>query len=394
MFMQNKLQKQKFLILFAVNFLITLAFAANDALFPLFYNEFYSHGVMFGFAFAFYAASKILFSPLAGSVIDRYGPRTVLFYAVALFTVVSVMFNLAQDEKVILILRVFQGIACAVFRPVIYCLLEFSEKQKGKAIGIFDLSFYSAVAAAPLIGSIIVEKAGFSHLFLFIMICCLLSFSLAFLIGKTKETPVIKAKKILCKKAAVSILMIYIFCRAWGISAITVFLPIYLSGQSVSVKEIGLALSLSAAVTALFLPFTGRLADYFHKELLITCGGVAVSLLLIATVLVNSYVHLLAVLLFSGVFSAVSQPACTALLFEHSEAGSRGSIIGHFNMFMGLGFACSPVFSSILLKYAGIKSVFVFSGLMGLVSAIAFCLITYSRTSAQNLWNAGKAAGT
>ncbi|MCD8567617.1 MAG: hypothetical protein LRY50_04485, partial [Geovibrio sp.] len=91
MFMQNKLQKQKFLILFAVNFLITLAFAANDALFPLFYNEFYSHGVMFGFAFAFYAASKILFSPLAGSVIDRYGPRTVLFYAVALFTVVSVM---------------------------------------------------------------------------------------------------------------------------------------------------------------------------------------------------------------------------------------------------------------------------------------------------------------
>ncbi|QAR33289.1 MFS transporter [Geovibrio thiophilus] len=403
--MRNNMQKRRFIILFTINFFITLAFAANDSLFPLFYNKYYSQGLTFGFAFAFYAASKILFSPLAGSIIDRYGSRIVLFFALVLFTTVSLMFCLVHGAKIILILRALQGIACAMFRPVMYCLLEFSEKQRGKTLGIFDLSFYSAVAAAPFTGSVIVENFGFGYLFLFIILCCCFCIFLVFFIGENKKNEPIYDKKQsqVFKKTEINTMMIYIFCRAWGISAVTVFLPIYLSGLSVSVKGIGLALSLSALLTAVFLPFTGRLADYFHKEILIVCGGLAVSSLLIATVLLNSYVYILAVLLFSGIFSAVSQPACLAFLMEQSESAVHGSILGHFNMFMGLGFACSPVFSSILFKYAGIKSVFIFSGLMGIVSTIVFFLMRTGRISAQSMsaignepadWSAGKVTGT
>lgn len=383
--MQNNKQKQRFLILFAINFIITLAFAANDSLFPIFYNKYYSQSATFGFAFAFYSASKIIFSPLAGSTIDRYGTKTVLIASILLFTAVSCMFSLVHDAKAILILRAVQGVSCAMFRPVMYCLLEFSGKKKGNILGIFDISFYSAIAAAPFAGSIIVESFGFSYLFIFTMFCCCICLFFAFFIennGRNKPSYIDKKCNI-SQKTDINIMMFYIFCRAWGISTVTVFLPIYLLELSVPIKGIGVALSLSALLTAMFLPFTGRLADRFHKEILIYCGGLVVSSLLIVTVMLDNYTYILTALLFSGVFSAVSQPACLAFLLEHSENSGYGSVLGQFNMFMGLGFACSPVFSSLILKYTGIKSVFIFSGLVGITSVIVFCLKRSDKVSTQ-----------
>ncbi|MGE4466100.1 MFS transporter [Sphaerochaeta sp.] len=374
----------KFTSLFAINFLITFCFGINDSLFSLYYSTYSVNGLLFGLSFTLYSVSKIAFSPFTGALLDRYKPHRVLLVTLIMYFSVSASFYLIHNEIAIIAVRIVQGISCAMFRPIMYYILGRNEEGgSGKILGTFDISFYSALALAPLVGGLVVKWGGFRTIFIVMMFCCMaamavaLAFSGFYKIHKGCETHEDSSE---FSTGTVNRLMVYIFCRGMGISVITAFLPIYLSGINIDISAIGVLLCVITACTALFLPLTSSLADKVSKEMLIASGGIAVSLILMTLTSFTGFIPLLVVVGLSGFFSALSQPACSSLMIEKTEKKKLGSTIGKFNSSMGLGFAFGPFAGMLINKTLGINAVFIIAGLLGIVTSGMFLFSAEPKT--------------
>jgi len=377
--MPIKTDSNNFIVLFIVNFVITFCFSVNDIFFPLYLGSFSHEAVTFGLAFSLYSLSKIALTPLTGKLLDKTGAEKVLLFSLFAYTAVSCSFYFVHDAVTTLGLRILQGAACAMFRPVIYYLLNSdSEGQKGRTMGNFDLSFYSALAVAPISGGFLINNLGFSGIFLLMFFCCLLSAAL-FICCFRKSNKTGQQKKIsppgnISSEFSVNLIMFYIFCRSWGISTVAVFLPLILHDAGMGIGRTGIIIGTTTAVTAVTLPFTGRLADSVRKETLILTGGLAVSTLLPFFAVISDYRQLIILAAASGFFSAVSQPASSALMLERTDKSVLGQTVGRFGLFMGLGSASAPVLGSMLFHTGNIKTSFFVSAALGTAASLMFLL--------------------
>ncbi|QAR32676.1 MFS transporter [Geovibrio thiophilus] len=373
--MQKKIQRNNFILLFTINFLITFCFAVNDSFFPIFYKPLSSNALIFGLAFTLYSVSKILLSPAVGKLLDKYRADYVLLLSLFIYTAVSCLLCFVHNPAAILVIRIMQGTACAMFRPVIYYLLNIGlDGKRGRVMGMFDLSFYSALAIAPITGGFLLSSFDFVSIFLLMIFCC--SASVILFVCFFNIASLVSGKNGGCTDPNLSmglsvyLVMFYIFCRGWGISTVAVFLPLILNRADISPAKTGIVLSAATASTALLLPFTGRLADLFHKRSLIVVGGAAVSLLIPAFNAVSDYSHFLLLAVFSGIFSAISQPASSALVIEQVPKSQLGYAMGKFNVSLAMGFSCAPLFGQMVSPSGDPAAALMMSAALGVLSAL------------------------
>ena len=368
-------------ILFLINFLITLGFSVSDGLFSVIFKDTIGSGIFLSLAFVFYSASKIIFSPFAGRMLDRVGSERILLFSLVLYSLVSALFIFSDNKTIILAARIVQGGACAFFRPVLLCLIssDAGYSKLGRRIGQFDISFYLALAAGPLAGGFLLDLSGKTGVFAVIAACCALSLLLFLLFSRCPDAcNAAKQRRVTDESPAANPplngLLVYIFFKAWGISAICMYLPLFMHAEGFSAPHIGFIVGIPPLVMASFLIFTGRLADVFRKHMMIFVGGTAASLAYLCLPLASDMVSVVTVITVSGIAGAVSQPAGSALLLESSPDGRTGRTVCLFNTVMGLGFSVSPLVNSILFKLLGAGNIFVISGLLGLASSIYFIL--------------------
>ncbi|MCD8554762.1 MFS transporter [Seleniivibrio sp.] len=368
-------------ILFLINFLITLGFSVSDGLFSVIFKDTIGSGIFLSLAFVFYSASKIIFSPFAGRMLDRVGSERILLFSLVLYSLVSALFIFSDNKTIILAARILQGGACAFFRPVLLCLIssDAGYSKLGRRIGQFDISFYLALAAGPLAGGFLLDLSGKTGVFAVIAACCALSLLLFLLFSRCPDTcNAAKQHRVTDESPAANSslngLLVYIFFKAWGISAICMYLPLFMHAEGFSASHIGFAVGIPPLIMASFLIFTGRLSDVFRKHNMIFAGGAAASLAYLCLPLASDMASILVVITVSGIAGAVSQPAGSALLLESSPEGRTGRTVCLFNAVMGLGFSVSPLVNGILFKLLGAGNIFVISGLLGLASSIYFIL--------------------
>jgi MFS family permease len=98
----------------------------------------------------------------------------------------------------------------------------------------------------------------------------------------------------------------------------------------------------------------------------------------------------LAVTLGIGVFSALSQPAASALLAEEGQQNGMGASIGTFHAYLNLGFVVGPLLGSLVETATGLHGVFIGIGMVGLCSVLGFA-VTTSQTNSLLLTKKGNA---
>jgi len=382
-----------FICFIVINFLITFVFAINDSLFSLYYKGYGVNGFLLGIAFSLYSFSKIIMTPFTGKLLDKVGAFKILFFGILLYLLVAVMLLYVHDQKLIIFIRVLQGCACAFFRPVMFYIIGKTTHSsfRGKMFGTFDLSFYAAIASAPLIGGILKNYYGFGFIFQIMIISCMLALVLVLLSYPAITSEVFSRtsnQKVDTENLSLLLngLYVYIFFRSWGITCMVILLPLYLSDIGYSESHIGLLLSLSTTVMVFSLPLTGRFADNFRKDNLIIIGGAVTALCIIVVPHMTEFYYLVLIIGLCGFFSAMSQPACSSLLVEVASNEEMGAIIGRFNFVMGLGAAVGGFFSSVVFSYFGIGVAFALAGFLGVLASLLFTLITdryFSKVSYQ-----------
>src|SRR5216684_9333126 len=115
-------------------------------------------------SYALFLAALLL---IGGSLGDRYGRRKIFAAGVVLFTVASVWCGLASNIWQLIVARGLQGIGGALLVPGSLALISvnFSEEQRGRAIGTWSGFTSITAAVGPVLGGWFVEHGSWRWVF-------------------------------------------------------------------------------------------------------------------------------------------------------------------------------------------------------------------------------------
>lgn len=376
--MNNRInQRSLFTILFTVNFCISFGFCMTDSFFSIYYKDLGAEGLLLGLSVAVYQFSKVIIGPFAGKVARNKGYLNVLIFGLFMYFIVSLIFITTNNLYIIMLSRIIQGAATAIFRPVIYGLLStiIPQNKSSELLGTFDIAFYSSLALAPVVGGFLKDMYGINGIFYFLPILCAIAFLIMIITFiKYKDVQIIESPnthKVQHSRKEYS-MYIFIFGKSFSLSCFTIYYPIFLLNNGFSDRDTGLMLSCSAIGMCLFVKPMGRLADIFSKPLMVFLGGSAFSLIYLNIPTSNVFFHAALFSFFCGVFGAMSQPAGLSLLMKDRMLLDRASILGTFNSVMGVGFATGSIISSVIVYHYSIEQAFKVSGVISLLSSWLF----------------------
>ena len=366
--------------LFLINFTITLGFGIADAFFSMYVFSLGARGILLGLPLVLYSISKIVFSPFMGAWSDRIDRRTLVAASLGLYLFVSVCYFFTASLPLITILRILQGVSCAMFRPVVVSLVGecTADEKRSTVMGTFDISFYGALSVGPVLGGMLKDLWGFQGIFASLIVLCLLALLVAMACipaqkNDLRETPDSRREWQLLDLLAVLRhnrvrgLLAFIFGRACGISLLGAFLPIMLTTkQGLSCTQAGLVMASSTLVITLLLRPAGMLSDRAPRRAMVVVGGTTVSLLYFLIPMVAGFHQILLLGVGIGLFSVLSQPASTALLLEEGARHGMGLTVGTFNSALNLGFVSGPLLGAGLQSVLGLTAVFYAAGVLGL----------------------------
>lgn len=368
--------------LFLVNFAVTLGFGIADAFFPTYLFGLGARGIMLGLPLVLYSLSKIIFSPVLGACADRIGYRRIVLASLFLYLAVSVGYLCTHDVLQLILLRLVQGVSCAMFRPVMLAMVGSAtgKEERGRVMATFDISFYAPLGLGPLIGGALKDAWGYPGIFAAVTFLSLAAFLFAL---RRLPRAAVRAGRSLAPWGVVSLwglergsyrgLLAFIFGRACGISLSGSFLPILLSSKlGLSGLRSGLVLASGTAAMTLLLRPMGILSDRAPRPLLVLLGGGAVSLLYLLVPAATGFGSMLLLAVAIGVFSVVSQPASSALLVEEGTRYGMGATVGTFNAVLNAGFVAGPLLGALLQGTLGLTAVFHAAAAVGLAAVALF----------------------
>ncbi len=115
---------------------------------------------------------------LGGSLGDIYGRKKVYFWGVAGFGLMSLVCAVAPSIGVLVGARLAQGVFGALMVPGALAIIDtaFSEKLRGRAIGLWTAATSGIIALGPLLGGYLLDVGSWRMLFLINVPLLLLTF--------------------------------------------------------------------------------------------------------------------------------------------------------------------------------------------------------------------------
>jgi EmrB/QacA subfamily drug resistance transporter len=104
-----------------------------------------------------YTLSFALLLITGGRLGDRYGRKALLMIGIAGFTMTSMLAGLAPTVEVLIIARLAQGACAGLMVPQVlaYVQTEFPPEERGKAFGLYGITFPIGGMAGPLLGGLL-----------------------------------------------------------------------------------------------------------------------------------------------------------------------------------------------------------------------------------------------
>jgi len=326
-----------------------------------------------------FSVSSLAFRPFVGKALQRIPERTFMLAGCVLSVLSSAALFLARPFWPFFLVRVLQGISLAfVFTASTALIANISqERQRGRSLGYFLLSNNVAFALAPPFGMFLIDRFGFTPLFLF---CTAVSLASLFLTAPLKKRDPILSNDpridfqtvssageggLFSRQALPSCIMALFTHMIWG--AITAFFPLYAIAQGVT--NSGFFFTIFAITLILCRTMGGKWLDRYSREkILFPCfiNYTAAALLLAFSKTVPMFA-LVAVIWGAG--TAFAYPTLVALALDLCGP-NRGLAMGTFTAFTDLGVGLGAVLMGLVLSATDYRTMFLSLCLLGLVNLL------------------------
>ena len=123
--------------------------------------------VRLSLAITSYLLSLAVFIPISGWIADRFGARSVICAAFAVFTMASAVCGLATNLPMLVAMRVLQGVGGAMMTPVgrLILLRSFPRAQLVRAMSYVSIPSLIGPTLGPIVGGLITTYASWRWIF-------------------------------------------------------------------------------------------------------------------------------------------------------------------------------------------------------------------------------------
>ena len=356
---------------------------------PIYARTLGATGITIGIFFASFPLAQMVFMPMIGRLSDRHGRK--MFMALGLFgsSLLSLWYVYAPNMLYLTLGRFLQGAAVALTLPIATAYVGdiAPPEKRGTLMGIFNLSMTSSIGLGPLVGGWLSDQYGMEFSFYWMCLLNALACVLV-LILLPKSHPAERATtrqasyRQLLARPRVKGLALYRVVNTIQMGLWFSFLPL-LGTELLQLNHtrIGWALACYMLVSSLVqVPF-GRMADRFSKRLLIITSGLIGSFVFSFMFFVWTFWHLMLIAAVTGAMGAMAMPALNALAVEEGQDGNMGAVMGMLNMAMSVGMMLGPVLGGLLLDVSGLRPLFLFGAVAGLLGTFGFARLAVTAPS-------------
>jgi len=338
----------------------------------------------------FYVFSGVL-QPAAGFVVDRFGPRRVLYAGIAAMAIGTILFGVIPGYAGMLFAVVIAGTGNAVFHPADFTILSHnvSEQRVGRAFGIHAFVGFLGYAFAPMSmwwlanhlgwrAAVII--AGVAGLCFLLALWALDRGGLEVQPGEREAStqPSMGAELRAFMSVAIIACFLFFFATAMAQIGLQTFSASALYALFETPMVIGnTAITLFLFATALGVLGGGVLADRsrHHHIVAMACLVLPVVLIVVPGYVQLSTETLWIVFVLVGVGLGLSIPARDMLVRALAPEKARGKVFGFVYAGLDVGSAVTPAFFGWLLDAGHVPWIF---ASLGVFFALAIFAAAYT----------------
>jgi DHA1 family multidrug resistance protein-like MFS transporter len=315
-----------------------------------------------------------IFSPIWGSLADRYGRKPLLLRAYIGAMVTMALQGLVQDVWQLVLLRALQGIFVGTI-PAATALVAASTPRDrvAYALGVLQMALFSSQFIGPLVGGVLAEAIGFRTTFIATSGFYLISFLLVFYaVDEHFVRPTAEERGtfwgnlgLVLQRGPLAILIGVVFFLNLGPPYIRPLIPLLVDSFDPAASPEAIAgvcfaaLAGTSAIAALASSRVSALAGYRNALALATVCAGAAYLPIAAAQSVTMLVVMIAIV---GIFSGAMIPTANALIDSWTPEGRHASAFGLAGSAMALSFAVGPLTGGIVASAWGLDAAFIAIG--------------------------------
>lgn len=306
---------------------------------PLFIKQMGGNEAQVGLAVGVFMLSAVIFRPIVGVLLDRFGRRPFIVWGLLLFSLAMYMYNWIGGIVVLMGLRILHGMSWAFSTTAIFTAITdiIPSARRGEGMGWFTTAMTLAMAVGPMFGIWVTENLSYHALFLFAV-----GFSAGALIlmfsAKMPFKPQSASRKIELFEKSVLPVTVAVFFLNIAYGGITAFVPLF--ANSLTVNS-GAFFLVYAATLVLSRPIAGKLSDrHGEKFVIIPALVMTISALITLSLSTGLFGMLISAILY-GIGFGSAQPALQAATIRLANPDRKGvanaSLLTAIDLGIGLG---------------------------------------------------------
>ncbi len=377
LFLSPGISRRDFWQAAAANFLFFSNISAFNLL-PLYVKDLGGSVARIGWIMGVYSLAAIIFQPLVGRWVERFGIKRFLLLGGATGFLASASFAfLTELSPLFSLFRFLQGFGySAFFIANLTLIAEIAPaRHRAEAVAIFGVSGLVTMGAAPALGELVIQAYGYPTFF---VSASLFSLGGLLVVGALKPPEIVpvdsnKREKILRG----NILLPLVISGIFGISIGTLFafFPPFAKGVG-GVERVG-GFYIAYACSGIGLRLLGRRwADKWGRWQVVIPALLLYALGMFLLVWPGPLEAQLWVGALTGGAHGLLYPTLAALHMDQVEPGRRGRMLGLFSGAIVLGNSVGPMTMGVVAEEIGYYGMF---GLTGILPLVGIFLIVYSR---------------
>ncbi len=375
-------------------FVIMLGFGLIAPILPLYARSF---GVSYDAAsllISTFAFARLIFDPIAGPVVDRYGERWCAMTGVVFVGASSLLAGLAQSFPLVVLFRGAGGLGSSLFFAALYSYLLkiVPSNRMGRTMSVFYGALNVGIIAGGPIGGVVAQVWGLrSPLFLYAGLCFICGILYLRYMPEPPSRPGESAPgaatsgpvgwratrsqifALLRNPTFVTVLVLnmsFYWVVAGGYDTLV---PLFgREGLGMSTVAIGGVFAIAVAAEFIVLYPAGSFSDRLGRKRVLLPALAGLAVLMAAVGWAGSPVALGVLMGLVGLTSGSAASGPAAMLADVAPGAGSGTAVGLFRFFGDLGFVLGPLVGGVAAAAFGFKGAF---ALMAAPVVVALALV-------------------
>ncbi|OIB01255.1 MFS transporter [Paenibacillus sp. LC231] len=339
---------------------------------PLYIKHLGGSETQVGLAAGAFTLTAVVFRPMVGGLVDRYGRRAFYIWGLIFFVLSMYLYDWVGSILLLLALRILHGASWAFSTTSIGTVITdlIPASRRGEGMGWYGMAMTVAMAIGPMLGTYIVGGYSFQTLFLVATGLSLIAFILAYMTRAPYQAKPSAGRIQLVEKSVLPV-TVAIFFLAVAYGGITTFLPLF--AESIRVNPGTFFLVYAVALT-LIRPFAGKLSDRFGEAAVIIPSLVVTAGALIILSLSSGLPGLIIAAILYGIGFGSAQPALQAATLRIAPEDRRGAANASFMTAFDLGIGLGAILLGLVSERIGYAYLFTVTAVSVVVSLVIFTI--------------------